>query len=174
MIMNLAFFWTVFKSCLSERRKRVSRQHWLRNIGGPRARILLWIHQVRCTRAGHHPRPRLGPWPLGRGRDHDGGRRRTRFSTWGLRVEFCGSPQMPLTDLTQRSAQTRRPAAPRTIPSPPIGGRWASSSRKALMLKSSPRVTCRHLERAAARQSHCIFLNEDDQTARRAVADGSA
>ncbi|MGO9430302.1 AAA domain-containing protein [Rhodoblastus sp.] len=36
---------------LSERRKRVSRQHWLRNIGGPRARILLWNNIKRVVRA---------------------------------------------------------------------------------------------------------------------------
>jgi hypothetical protein len=36
---------------LSERRKRVSRQHWLRNLGGPRPRILFWNNVKRVVRA---------------------------------------------------------------------------------------------------------------------------
>jgi hypothetical protein len=36
---------------LSERRKRVPRQHWLRNLGGPRPRILFWNNIKRVARA---------------------------------------------------------------------------------------------------------------------------
>ncbi len=36
---------------LSERRKRVSRQHWLRNLGGPRPRTLFWRNVRRLVNA---------------------------------------------------------------------------------------------------------------------------